>query len=285
MNGLRIQKPCQESWDGMLPNSEGRFCGSCQKTVVDFTSYSDQQVKEYFLNKPAGERTCGRFLNRQLDQKVIVISSKALYSSKLSFHQFFFLCVLICFTSFFSCMKKGDGKWEDIRIELANSVVNKKNEASRCKDIKSGNSSNVEDPEKPPLQGEVDAGNRNSSSRVLVTLGDIEVPDPNENLPDSLKEYMFVDEEPIFQVDSSFSSYFSKRIQNPHNHFGKMFVSFLIDKQGVVQKPSLLKGITEDGVLERNVLEELKKMPAWKPGFNDGKPVNVRMNIPIVFDP
>lgn len=32
-----IASHCSESWDQMTPQTRGRFCGSCQKTVVDFT--------------------------------------------------------------------------------------------------------------------------------------------------------------------------------------------------------------------------------------------------------
>jgi hypothetical protein len=45
---LRIDEPCHERWDRMQPGPEGRFCGSCWKTVVDFTLMSDREVFEWF---------------------------------------------------------------------------------------------------------------------------------------------------------------------------------------------------------------------------------------------
>lgn len=50
----------------MTPNEKGRHCLSCQKTVVDFTLLSDQEVRDYFLH--AGAQVCGRFTDQQLNR-------------------------------------------------------------------------------------------------------------------------------------------------------------------------------------------------------------------------
>ena len=39
---------CSEDWNNMKPCEQGRFCGSCQKTVVDFTEKSDAEIQEMF---------------------------------------------------------------------------------------------------------------------------------------------------------------------------------------------------------------------------------------------
>ena len=49
----------------MSPREQGAFCQVCSKTVVDFTSMSDEDVKNYFL-KRSGQKTCGRLRNDQL---------------------------------------------------------------------------------------------------------------------------------------------------------------------------------------------------------------------------
>lgn len=73
---LHIPEPCQENWDEMPTEAKGRFCGSCQKIVVDFTAMSDAQVKNYLLDKKH-KSTCGRFkasqLGRPLENKNIQI--------------------------------------------------------------------------------------------------------------------------------------------------------------------------------------------------------------------
>ena len=72
---LSIPKPCHENWDAMIPEDKGRFCGSCQKTVIDFSDMSDRQVAEFF-KKPA-DAVCGRFHQDQL-QRTMEIPRKRL---------------------------------------------------------------------------------------------------------------------------------------------------------------------------------------------------------------
>ncbi len=66
---LSIPKPCHENWDNMTPVQQGKFCGSCQKQVVDFSNMSDRQVAEFF-KKPSTGSVCGRFMTDQLDRSI-----------------------------------------------------------------------------------------------------------------------------------------------------------------------------------------------------------------------
>jgi hypothetical protein len=62
---ISIENPCHEDWQTMTPETQGRFCGACEKTVVDFTTMSDAEILHYF-SKPSVEKTCGRFRVEQL---------------------------------------------------------------------------------------------------------------------------------------------------------------------------------------------------------------------------
>ncbi|HMU47709.1 MAG TPA: carboxypeptidase-like regulatory domain-containing protein [Chitinophagaceae bacterium] len=66
---LSIPTPCHENWDAMTPVEKGKFCGSCQKQVVDFSTMSDRQVAEFF-KKPSTGSVCGRFMTEQLDREI-----------------------------------------------------------------------------------------------------------------------------------------------------------------------------------------------------------------------
>jgi hypothetical protein len=58
----------------MTVNDMGRFCGKCQKNVVDFTAFSDEDIIAYFtINKD--KETCGRFYKKQLDRVIIPIDT------------------------------------------------------------------------------------------------------------------------------------------------------------------------------------------------------------------
>lgn len=63
---VTIPEPCHENWQQMTPNEQGRHCMSCQKTVVDFTLMSDQEILDYISR--ASSSVCGRFNNDQLNK-------------------------------------------------------------------------------------------------------------------------------------------------------------------------------------------------------------------------
>lgn len=65
---IKIADPCHENWDAMTQQDKGRFCASCQKTVVDFSNMSDRQIADFF-KKPEGA-VCGRFYSDQLERTI-----------------------------------------------------------------------------------------------------------------------------------------------------------------------------------------------------------------------
>jgi len=68
---LKIADPCHENWEKMTPSEKGKFCGSCQKQVIDFTGMTDTQLAAFF-KKPSTGSTCGHFLGDQLDRKITI---------------------------------------------------------------------------------------------------------------------------------------------------------------------------------------------------------------------
>ena len=57
MTSIHIPAPCSENWNNMQPNDKGRFCTLCQKTVVDFSAYSNDEILAYLQQFGS---TCGR---------------------------------------------------------------------------------------------------------------------------------------------------------------------------------------------------------------------------------
>jgi CarboxypepD_reg-like domain len=68
---LSVQESCHENWEAMTPSEKGRYCGQCQKQVIDFTGMSDRQLTEFF-KKPSTGSVCGRFMTDQLERNIAI---------------------------------------------------------------------------------------------------------------------------------------------------------------------------------------------------------------------
>ncbi len=65
---LSVPRPCHEKWDRFTPTKNGAFCGSCQKEVIDFTNWTDGEIKDYFAKRTGP--VCGRLKQSQLTTHV-----------------------------------------------------------------------------------------------------------------------------------------------------------------------------------------------------------------------
>ncbi len=120
---IYIPEPCHENWSAMTPNEQGRFCGSCQKTVVDFTNFSTEDIQNYFT-KHYGQKVCGRFKNEQIQQINIQIPTHLF--SYISASRKFALALLIVFgTTLFSCKDHSGNNATIGKIEVVDSLKTK----------------------------------------------------------------------------------------------------------------------------------------------------------------
>ena len=62
---------------------------------------------------------------------------------------------------------------------------------------------------------------------------------------------------------------------------GKVYVAFVVDYTGKVTDAKILRGI--GGGCDEEALRVMRSMPAWIPGKQNGKAVNVQFNLPVVF--
>ncbi len=62
---------------------------------------------------------------------------------------------------------------------------------------------------------------------------------------------------------------------------GRVYVKFLINKNGKVEQTKILQKIHP--ALDKEALRVVKKMPCWQPGRQNGKAVGVWYTIPITF--
>ncbi len=62
---------------------------------------------------------------------------------------------------------------------------------------------------------------------------------------------------------------------------GRVVVAFVIDTDGSITKPEVVRGVHP--LLDAEALRVVKLMPKWEPGSENGTPVRVRYNLPITF--
>ncbi|HWY98777.1 MAG TPA: carboxypeptidase-like regulatory domain-containing protein [Bacteroidia bacterium] len=65
---ISVDEPCNQNWDAMKLTGNGRRCDSCNKTVVDFSKFTDKELID-FLQKAKGE-ICGRLNEYQLERPI-----------------------------------------------------------------------------------------------------------------------------------------------------------------------------------------------------------------------
>lgn len=96
-----------------------------------------------------------------------------------------------------------------------------------------------------------------------------------------------VEEKPTFPGgDAAFYKYLEKNVAYPEMEKeqgikGKVWIDFLIDKNGAVTDVKVARGVSPG--LDKEALRVIKAMPAWSPGKQNGRPVKVKYTLPINF--
>lgn len=67
---ISIPKPCSEDWDKMTVDEQGKFCSHCNKTVIDFSNYTDKELAAFFSKTK--EKVCGNFYGTQLNRLIAI---------------------------------------------------------------------------------------------------------------------------------------------------------------------------------------------------------------------
>lgn len=112
-----------------------------------------------------------------------------------------------------------------------------------------------------------------------------------EEIPEEADEpdfFLFVEEDPT-PADGmqSFYNYLSKNLHYPQKAIrnrveGKVYIQFIVNTDGSLTDLKVLKGISPE--CDQEALRVLSNAPKWKPGKQRGRPVRVRMSMPIVFN-
>lgn len=62
---------------------------------------------------------------------------------------------------------------------------------------------------------------------------------------------------------------------------GKVFVKFIVDKEGGISNIEIMKGMNAD--LDKEAIRVIKMMPPWKPGKQNGRAVKSQFVLPVYF--
>ncbi len=108
---------------------------------------------------------------------------------------------------------------------------------------------------------------------------------PEEEATDEI--FMVVEDQPEPQGGmAAFYEYVGKNMKYPSQARrmgieGKVFVQFVVDKDGSISQVQAIKGIGAG--CDEEAVRVLREAPKWKPGKQRGRPVRVRMVLPITF--
>lgn len=160
----------------------------------------------------------------------------------------------------------------------------------------------IKKPELPPLPKVVDL--------LLIAENDMEIKEELTIIDSEVKPGMAIyaemqknttpeksiDEEVVFIApeekpefpggDAALLKFLNQSIKYPtvaseNGIFGKVTVSFVVNKDGSVSDAKVLRSV--DPALDKEALRVVYSLPKWKPGKQGGKPVRVSFSVPINF--
>ncbi len=110
--------------------------------------------------------------------------------------------------------------------------------------------------------------------------------DHREQLNNS-EEFSIISDMPYFPGGSeALSRYISSNLNYPEdaiakNISGKVYVGFIVNKDGTVSNVEIKRGI--GGSCDEEALRIIREMPTWVPGMQRGELIRVRQVVPITF--
>ena len=140
--------------------------------------------------------------------------------------------------------------------------------------------------EPPPTQEEIKEVQVSTETHEGENIVDLPPENPVVD-PDEGKVFTIVEEMPSFPGgEDKMLEYISRNIKYPpvareNNITGRVYVSFVVDKDGKIKDAKILRGI--GGGCDEEALRVVKSMPDWKAGRQNGRSVQVQFNLPVNF--
>ena len=150
-------------------------------------------------------------------------------------------------------------------------------------------------PPAPPQVFELNIVDDDVEIEDQLELDDMEADDnlamefvPIEEEEDEEVAFIIVEDMPKFQGgdQNTFRAWIQSNLKYPeiaaeNGISGKVFVNFVVNKNGDVVDAKVVRGV--DPSLDQEALRVVRSSPKWTPGKQRGKPVKVQFTFPIVF--
>jgi TonB family protein len=122
------------------------------------------------------------------------------------------------------------------------------------------------------------------------SIGTLYVKKKKDTLANNANVFLLTESMPAFPVNGGegMEEFIHRNFKVPKEAFNKgisgtVIVQVLVDKNGNLTQPGVTRGIDGCKPCDAEALRVVKLMPAWIPAYQDGKPVPVRMSIPVKF--
>lgn len=105
--------------------------------------------------------------------------------------------------------------------------------------------------------------------------------------PEEPETFKIIEKQPAFPGGmAALYKYIQKKMKYPKEAKkqgieGKVFVQFIIDKEGRIDKVRVVQGI--GGGCDEEAVRVIKMLPDFTPGMSDGEPIDISMVLPITF--
>ncbi len=113
---VRIPEPCHEDWNKMEPDAKGKFCNSCSKSVFDFSTKTDAEIKDILLEYK-DQKVCGHFKKSQVNRPLNICINLKDLPKNISMTKAFGIALFLVFGTFlFSCTDEHGQKVDKIEV-------------------------------------------------------------------------------------------------------------------------------------------------------------------------
>lgn len=129
--------------------------------------------------------------------------------------------------------------------------------------------------------------NSEADDKTMINVAPVLSAPKEEEEEEAAQVFFIVEDMPEFPGgEMALRSFIANSIKYPviaqeNGIQGKVYVTFVVGRDGKVTNATIARGV--DPSIDKEALRVVNTLPAWKPGKQRGKPVNVSYTVPINF--